>query len=105
MANRPPTLRYGTPDRAAYDRAYDVNRASGVEVKVRRGSRWRKLRALKIARDPLCEACKGRGLVVPADDVDHIEPIVRAPELAYVVSNLQSLCRSCHVRKTHAEGR
>ncbi|MGE0410184.1 MAG: HNH endonuclease signature motif containing protein [Amphiplicatus sp.] len=36
-------------------------------------------------------------------EVDHIKPVRDAPELAFVLANLQSLCPSCHGAKTRLE--
>ena len=37
--------------------------------------RWRKLRAAKLSRNPLCEECARQGRHTPAKMVDHIVPI------------------------------
>jgi len=41
--------------------------------------------------------------VAPATVVDHIEPHKGDEELFYDINNLQSLCKSCHDRKTAKE--
>lgn len=63
----------------------------------------------------MCQACLRRGIenVLPkrADkkkgqesaDVDHIIPLKVKPQLAYDPENLQTLCHSCHSRKTRVE--
>ena len=60
---------------------------------------WRKLRAVKLAREPMCEECARQGRATPAQMVDHIVPINKggAP---LDVDNLQSLCNACHARKS-----
>ena len=60
---------------------------------------WRSLRALKLEQTPLCEECQRRGILTPAQMVDHIIPINKggAP---LDMSNLQSLCNKCHAVKT-----
>lgn len=62
---------------------------------------WGQLRAWYIVRYPLCEHCEAKGLVVPAREVDHIVPF-RSPSdpLRLDETNLQSLCRPCHAKKT-----
>jgi len=67
---------------------------------------WRELRDLKLTNNPFCEACEKQGkLLVVAIDVDHIEPIEKAPHLALDIDNLQSLCKACHYDKTGEENR
>ena len=36
-------------------------------------------------------------------EVDHLVPWFRAPHLEYEPSNLQTLCRPCHFRKSASE--
>ena len=55
-------------------------------------TRWRKL--------PLCEHCLKANVYKPVQIVDHIVEINDDESLAYVYSNLQSLCHSCHRVKT-----
>jgi 5-methylcytosine-specific restriction protein A len=63
---------------------------------------WRKLRALKLATDPLCAECERKGDVTAAAEVDHILPMSRGGE-RLDWANLQSLCKQCHSRKTMRE--
>ncbi len=67
------------------------------------GSReWRRLRARKLAANPLCERHQAMGKVVAASVVHHIVEVesgaseAECRRLAYSWSNLQSLCRECH---------
>ena len=70
--------------------------------------RWVKLRAKKASASPLCEACLGRDITTPVQEVHHIVPIESAPDfetmrlLAYDIKNLQSLCIDCH-KEAHRE--
>lgn len=63
------------------------------------GAAWRRLRARVLSLRPLCEKCYREGLIVEATDVDHRDndPTDNRPEA------LQSLCHSCHSRKTQAD--
>lgn len=62
---------------------------------------WIKLRDFKLRETPWCELCaKEKSQPVPAVDVDHIKPRHSHPELKLVFSNLQSLCKTCHGKKT-----
>lgn len=64
---------------------------------------WRdNVRPAQLARQPLCEHCKARGRIVLAIEVDHRVPI-SAGGSALDADNLQSLCVSCHSRKTAAD--
>ena len=51
--------------------------------------------------DPLCAHCLAKGHTMPATLVDHIVPLPEGPRLD--MDNLQSLCRSCHAKKTAAD--
>jgi 5-methylcytosine-specific restriction protein A len=62
---------------------------------------WQRLRAWKLREEPLCRHCRKRGRITPATQVDHILPLRRGG--TNDTSNLQSLCHSCHSRKTAAE--
>lgn len=68
---------------------------------VYRTTRWKSLRSLAKRRDGFkCVCCGAAGRL----EIDHIKPIRSHPELAFVLANLQSLCPSCHARKTRSEG-
>jgi 5-methylcytosine-specific restriction protein A len=98
--------------RRARDGEYRDRRAvDPIQVQVdrlRACRRWRAVRRMKLARDPLCETCEAHGLTVLATDVNHT-PSLRAIVLrgtyedAYRLEALQSLCRSCHNRVTAGE--
>lgn len=67
------------------------------------GHRWRRLRRLQLARQPLCADPFGAhdGAPVLATDVDHIQ--ARRQGGRDRMDNLQSLCHNCHSRKTARE--
>ncbi|WP_131669528.1 HNH endonuclease [Psychrobacter pygoscelis] len=66
------------------------------------GHEWRKLRKTVLERDDyLCVICRDTGVLIPATDVDHIVP--KAQGGTDDSNNLQSLCKSCHRRKTANE--
>lgn len=60
---------------------------------------WRKLRAVKLEQQPMCEECERNGKITPAQMVDHIVPINRGGA-SLDIENLQSLCNACHNRKS-----
>lgn len=67
---------------------------------VYRDKRWSALRFKAKRRDGFaCVKCGARGRL----EVDHIKPVRDRPELAFEISNLQSLCGQCHGRKTRVE--
>lgn len=68
---------------------------------------WRRCRALKLARDPLCEVCLGLGLVrpEPATQVHHKVDLAVRPDLAYDLANLEALCQSHHSSETMRRNR
>jgi 5-methylcytosine-specific restriction endonuclease McrA len=54
--------------------------------------KWQGIRATKLMTDPICERCSK----VIANEVHHIEPVKKRPDLRLVWSNLMSVCHSCH---------
>jgi 5-methylcytosine-specific restriction protein A len=64
---------------------------------------WRKLREHHIRREPFCRVCMESGKPVAAEEVDHIEPLAKAPERRLDPANIQSLCRDHHHEKTAME--
>ena len=75
-------------------REYDHRRGNAQE----RGydSTWAKVRAMKLAADPLCEEHLSQGHVVSAVMVHHIRAVETHPELRLVMANMRSLCTPCH---------
>jgi 5-methylcytosine-specific restriction protein A len=57
---------------------------------------WKRLKAVKLMNNPLCEKCSEFSWTVPATEVHHIEDIVKNPLKALDYNNLQSLCHECH---------
>jgi len=66
---------------------------------------WKRCRAAKLRAEPLCERCRGAGRLNEATQVHHKVDLADAPELAFTMSNLESLCQSCHSRETLARMR
>ena len=62
--------------------------------------RWRKVRKMKLARDPICQGCQERA----AEHAHHIRPRLGHPTLAYDLDNLMSLCPECHGRVRADDG-
>lgn len=64
---------------------------------------WAQLRGGQLLREPFCRECARRGLRVRATDVDHIRDHKGDWRIFTDPANLESLCHSCHSRKTAAE--
>jgi len=87
--------------RAPSNQTHDARRGSASS----RGydSRWSRIRAVHLAIEPLCRACKAKGFIVVATQVDHMVPLASGG--THAEDNLQSLCASCHSIKTGRERR
>lgn len=65
-----------------------------------RTRRWKALRLRALRRDGFaCVKCSARGRL----EVDHVVSVRDAPERAFDLDNLQSLCPTCHGSKTRRE--
>lgn len=66
-------------------------------------AKWRRLRCLKLSRQPLCEHCQEQGRIRPATEVHHLVPVEQGRNyaekqaLAYDLNNLCALCHDCHI--------
>lgn len=65
--------------------------------------RWQKARKRFLSLHPLCEICGKEGRLTEATVVDHITPHRGEPVLFWDEANWQSLCKSCHDKKTWNE--
>lgn len=65
---------------------------------------WKRVRNLQLMQHPICQECERQGKVTPATVVDHIKPINEGGE-RLDQRNLQSLCETCHNKKSAKEGR
>ena len=61
------------------------------------------LRPAQLLREPWCRACAKRGVRTRATVVDHVTPHRGDWALFIDPANHQSLCKSCHDRKTAKE--
>ena len=62
------------------------------------GTTWQKVRKIHLFKNPLCEVCKQQGIVKPANEVHHKNALRNGG--TNEVDNLQSLCKSCHSKRT-----
>lgn len=56
---------------------------------------------MRLDAEPLCRQCRAEGVVEAATQVDHIVPIAEGGTNGF--ENTQSLCASCHSKKTRKE--
>ena len=56
---------------------------------------WQKVRAHHLRRFPDCEVCG-----CPGNEVDHIQSVRERPDLRLEKSNLRTLCKRHHSRRT-----
>ena len=81
----------------------EYNCSSRPYKKLYNSSRWQDLRRYVLNKQPLCVECLKNNRITPATVVDHIKPHKGNEDLFYDINNLQSLCKSCHDRKTAKE--
>lgn len=68
--------------------------------------RWRRFRRAHLSANPVCVECERQGRTTLAEHVDHIRPVTGPDDPAFFDdANVQSLCASCHSRKTLRESR
>lgn len=64
---------------------------------------WKRKRQQILRRDGYeCRECRRYGRRRDAVEVHHIKPVDEYPEMAFLSSNLVSLCHACH-NKMHPE--
>ncbi|WP_368027959.1 HNH endonuclease [Hymenobacter sp. UV11] len=63
---------------------------------------WQTARKAQLRRCPCCEVCTKQGRTTVATVCDHITP-VRLGGAFWDAANHQSLCKSCHARKSQSE--
>jgi 5-methylcytosine-specific restriction endonuclease McrA len=68
---------------------------NGRDTTIQNSARWRRVRKIKLNTDPLCERC-GK----PAQCVHHIKERRDDESKIFDMSNLESLCNSCHSQET-----
>lgn len=60
--------------------------------KLYKTARWRRVRAIQLSEQPLCENCKRHGRVTPATVCDHIDPKTKLNPATFFTGPFQSLC-------------
>lgn len=92
-----PPGRKGRCDRHPYPDAHDRD-----SQRLYNTARWKRIRKAQLSREPWCAECRKSGIYTEAREVDHIVPH-RGDPMKFYTGALQSLCRSCHSRKTANE--
>lgn len=67
------------------------------------GTRWERERKYFILKHPFCAACNKKKIITLGTEVDHVVPHKGDMILFWNQDNWQTLCHSCHSRKTAAE--
>ncbi len=70
------------------------------KTKKRYGRVWQRVRERYVSTHPFCEECLKKGVLVPVEEVHHKKPLSEGG--THQMSNLVSLCKSCHARE-HAK--
>ena len=87
----------------SHQKESEHKRSSRPYKKLYNSIQWQQLRKQVLNKQPLCVECLKAKRITPATVVDHIKPHKGNEKLFYDISNLQSLCKSCHDRKTAKE--
>ena len=102
MLTRPPRhcARCNGPCKVHAPRPYSERPVKRIETRAsayRRGydGRWQRSRLAFLLDNPRCVVCNG-----PANEVDHIVPHKGDCDVFWDMDNWQSLCGTCHKRKT-----
>lgn len=100
MAKRPKAFRYRPAGRSTKDRAYLLRHGASDARKIRSSRAWAETRDLVRCRFPVCCDPLGRheqaGEVAATEEVHHIAPLAKRPDLAHEPTNLAPLCVACH---------
>ncbi len=97
MPHRAPSHRPSRPSRA---KKHDQRPSA---CKRGYGHKWRTARENWLKLHPLCVHCKGVGILTAATEVDHVRAHGGDMALFWDKDNWQSLCKSCHSKKTYEE--
>ncbi len=91
-----PGQRYCPLHLKEYNRKIRERRTDKEYERLYKTAAWKKFRAAKLRRDPLCERCYGKGIIRQATIVHHKIPIRDGGELIPHFDDAESICKSCH---------
>ena len=83
---------------SAHYRQQDAERTNITARRLYKTARWKKIRAIVLARSPLCILCRRDA----AREVDHKVRVENGGAM-WDLENLQATCTPCHSRKTASE--
>ena len=79
--------------------AREYERRRGSPSKRGYDSQWQRVRAIKLAEQPLCEDCLAEGVITLATEVHHVDKGAAAQGM-HDVARLLSLCKKHHSMRT-----
>lgn len=84
------------------NKTYDKTLRAQDRKKIYNSKKWAIVREQAIIRDKMmCVPCYKKGIKTLATEVHHIIELSEDISLAYELSNLQSICHSCHMKEHH----
>lgn len=87
--------------KAERNRYYDEHIRDQKAREFYHSKEWKRVRRVALIRDKhLCQHCLAKKRITPADVVDHVVPVRVDWNKRLSLNNLQSLCNSCHNKKT-----
>lgn len=93
-------LSHGGRDKQHYKRNDERRKETADKYN---SKQWKVFRQIQLSKHPICAGCKSRGIITPAQHVDHVFPWMQIGEHAFIHNIYQSLCQSCHSSKTQLE--
>lgn len=99
---KPPVFKMPRPETKTLVYTHNVERRKKTAERGY-GGKWRAASKGHLKANPLCVHCKEKDIVRAAKCVDHIIPHKGNGALFWDPLNWQSLCYSCHSRKTVLE--
>lgn len=73
-----------------------------------KSKQWKQCREAYLRRtDGLCERCKAKGRITPAEHIHHKVHLTlenyQDPSIAYNFENLEALCKACHNQEHYGD--
>jgi 5-methylcytosine-specific restriction protein A len=81
---------------------YNRNARDPEMQKLYESADWRRLRAIYLKRNPLCEVCYAKSRIMPAVICDH-KVEIKDGGAKLDMENVTAMCPSCHNKKTAQE--